>query len=81
MSFIVLSAATLTFHWSAATVVLAVAAGMGTCVLCFLAWKRSGYRSSVGMLEILRLALVLLVALTLAQPEWLQPFAPEQHPP
>ena len=42
-----------------------------TVALCWLAWRRSGYRRATGLLELLRLALVCLVVGTLCQPEWL----------
>lgn len=55
--------------------VLVAAAG----ALCWLAWRRSGYRKSVGALELLRLLLVCLVVITLNQPEWLEMQAPDQR--
>ena len=48
--------------------VLIAAAG----VLCWTAWRRTGYRKATGMLELLRFALVCLVVATLCQPEWLR---------
>jgi hypothetical protein len=51
------------------------AAGLG-----FAAWRRSGYRASMGLLELLRLALVIVVALLLNQPEIVQEFRPEEKP-
>ena len=57
-------------------VVLAAVVG----VLCWLAWRRSGYRKWVGILELLRFVLVCLVVVTLNQPEWLQMQAPDQRP-
>ena len=63
--------------WSVAASVLAV---VGTAVFCFIAWRRSGYRSSMAFLELLRLALVALVAILLNQPEWIEEYRPEEKP-
>ena len=71
---------TLTFlwtPWSAGASVVLVLAAAG---LCFTAWRRSGYRASMGLLELLRLALVIVAALLLNQPEVVQEFRPEEKP-
>jgi hypothetical protein len=70
----------LTFLWTpwsvAVSVILVlVAAGLG-----FVAWRRSGYRASMGLLELLRLALVIAAALLLNQPEIVQEFHPQEKP-
>ena len=49
-------------------------------VFCFVAWRRSGYRPSMGLLELMRLGLVGMVALLLNQPEWIEEFRPEEKP-
>lgn len=51
-----------------------------TGVLCWLAWRRTGYRKATGILELLRFALVCLVVATLCQPEWLVTRPAEQSP-
>jgi len=51
-----------------------------TAAVCFLAWRRSGYASGQGMLELLRLAIVGLVAVLLNQPEWVQEYRPKDKP-
>lgn len=48
-------------------------------VLCWLAWRRSGYRKWIGILELLRFVLICLVVVTLNQPEWLQTRIPDQR--
>ena len=50
-----------------------------TGVLCWFAWHRSGYRTRIGWLELLRFVLVCLVIVTLNQPEWLESQPPEQR--
>ncbi|MAV35030.1 MAG: hypothetical protein CMJ59_06185 [Planctomycetaceae bacterium] len=49
-------------------------------VLCWVAWRRSGYRRATGMLELLRFVLICLVVATLNQPEWLETRPPSQRP-
>ena len=51
-----------------------------TGVLCWLAWRRTGYRKATGSLELLRFALVCLVVATLCQPEWFRTQSSEQRP-
>ena len=63
--------------WSVAASIVAVVA---TAIFCFVAWRRSGYRPSMGLLELLRLGLVGTVAVLLNQPEWIEEFRPEEKP-
>ena len=51
-----------------------------TAAVCLLAWRRSGYAAGQGLLELLRLAIVGLVALLLNQPEWVQEYRPDDKP-
>lgn len=51
-----------------------------TAAICLLAWKRSGYAPGQGLLELLRLAIVSLVAMLLNQPEWIQEYRPKDKP-
>ncbi len=64
-------------HWSAAVSILVV---LATAALCFVAWHRSGYRRSIGVLELVRLGLVGVGALILNQPEWVEEYKPEEKP-
>jgi hypothetical protein len=63
--------------WSMAVSAVVV---LCTAGFCFVAWRRSGCRASMGLLELLRLALVATVALLLNQPEWIEEFRPEEKP-
>ena len=70
----------LTFVWvpwsiALSSIIIAVTAG-----LCFVAWRRSGYRRSFGLLEQLRLALVCLVSVLFNQPEWVEEYRPDEKP-
>lgn len=51
-----------------------------TAGFCFAAWRRSGYRRSLGMLELLRLTIVILGAILFNEPEWVEEFRPEDKP-
>lgn len=62
------------------TVFVSVAVIVATCALAWFAWKRSGFRRSILMLELLRIALVCLAVFLLNQPETVQEFVPEQKP-
>ncbi|MCB1232281.1 MAG: hypothetical protein KDN19_18680 [Verrucomicrobiae bacterium] len=48
--------------------------------LAILAWQRSGWRGSVGGLELLRVLIAVAIAITLLQPEWRETFRPESKP-
>ncbi len=71
---------TLTFLWTPWSALVSMVLVLVTAVFCFIAWRRSGYRKSLGLLELLRLALVILAALMLNQPEFIQEFRPEEKP-
>lgn len=70
----------LTFAWSAWTLAISVVVVAVTAVFGFVAWRRSDYRKSIGILELCRLLLVLLTAVILNQPEWVEQFRPDEKP-
>ncbi len=70
----------LTFLGTPWSVALSVVAVLATAVFCFIAWRRSGFRPSMGLLEGLRLSLVAFVAVLLNQPEWVEEFRPDEKP-
>lgn len=51
-----------------------------TAALCYYAWRRSGYSKAFGTLELLRLAIVIVVAVLLNQPEWVEQYQPDSKP-
>jgi len=53
--------------------VVVVVAGLG-----YIAWRRSGYRRAIGMLELFRVAIVVVIAVLLNQPEWVERFRPDK---
>ena len=55
----------ISFFSSAMVLTLGLVAVMVAAALCWLAWHRTGYRRSTGLLELLRFALVCLVVATL----------------
>jgi hypothetical protein len=70
----------LTFLWTTGSLVVSVLVVLVTAGLCFVAWKRSGYRKSVAVLESMRLAFVAIVAVMLNQPEWVEEYRPQEKP-
>ncbi len=62
--------------WSLAASVLGIIVAAG---FCFAAWRRSGYRKSLGLLELLRLVIVCLAAVLLNQPEWVKEYRPDER--
>jgi hypothetical protein len=70
----------LTFLWTPWSLGLSLAFVLVAAVLCFLAWRRSGYHRGQGALELLRLALVACGAVLLNQPEWVEEYRPEEKP-
>src|SRR5262245_29779589 len=70
----------LTFLWTPWSAGLAVAVVVVAAGVCFTAWRRSGYARSQGLLELLRFAIVSLMALILNQPEWVEEFRPVEKP-
>lgn len=69
----------LSLEWTPWGVVLGVIAVAVTARACFVAWRRSGYRTATGLLELLRLVIVALVAATLLQPELVAEYRPERR--
>ncbi len=70
----------LTFLWTPWSLFGSIAVVLVTAGFCFAAWQRSGFRRSIGMLELLRLTLVIMVAVLLNQPEWVEEYRPEERP-
>ncbi len=70
----------LVFLWTPWTLAVSVVAVVVVAVVSVIAWRRSGYSRSVGLLEGLRLLLVFSAALVLNQPEWVEEFHPEERP-
>ncbi len=71
---------TLTFLWTPWSVALSAVGMLLTAGLCWLAWRRSGYSRSQGLLELLRLTIVGLLVVLLNQPEWVEEFRPTEKP-
>jgi hypothetical protein len=70
----------LTFFWTPWSAAISVVMVLAAAGFGFVAWRRSGYRRSMGMLELLRLGLVVVAALLLNQPEWVEEYRPEEKP-
>jgi uncharacterized membrane protein len=70
----------LVFTSTAGSLALGVGLVLLTAALGWLAWRRSGCRASTGWLEALRTLIVLIIAVTLNQPEWREVFRPQNKP-
>jgi hypothetical protein len=71
---------TLTFLWTSWSAALSIAVVVLAAGFCWMAWRRSGYARSQGLLELLRLAIVAFLAVILNQPEWVEEFRPTEKP-
>jgi len=82
ISFLVVmnSTRSLTFLWTPGSLAVSVIAVLVATGFCWAAWRRSGYRPSLGMLEVLRLVIVVLAAVMFNQPEWVEEFRPDEKP-
>ena len=70
----------LTLLWLPWTLVASIAFVLATAAICFFSWRRAGYTKWFGILELARFAIVMLAALLLNQPEWVQQFRPDEKP-
>jgi len=71
---------TLMFLWTPWSLAISAVIILVTAGLCLMAWQRSGYARSQGILEFIRLVIVVLLATMLNQPEWVEEFRPEENP-
>jgi hypothetical protein len=71
---------TLTFLWTPWSATASVAVVLAAAALCLLAWRRHHYGRPQGLLELFRFGLVLLAAVALNQPEWVEEFRPAERP-
>ncbi|MEM7146984.1 MAG: hypothetical protein AAF591_17770 [Verrucomicrobiota bacterium] len=70
----------LMFNYTTLSVVAGVVFVLVMVWLSIRAWHRSGYRRSIGLLELLRVVIAVGIAITLNQPEWREIFEPEAKP-
>ncbi len=70
----------LTFAFTPWSLAISAAIFVVTAIFSWIAWRRSDFRLSIGLIELSRLLLVLLAAVVLNQPEWIELFRPEEKP-
>ncbi len=75
-----MNGSTLTFEWTAATLAMSVLIVLITAGFSFVSWRRSGYRRAIGLLESLRMAVVIFAAILFNQPEIIEEFHVEEKP-
>ena len=68
------------FSITAFSMLFGVAIVVACMVLSWMAMRRNAFKRSSVMLESLRFVLVVMVAVTISQPEWLQKFLPNEEP-
>lgn len=68
------------FQWTVLTLAISIATLVTVCALSWFAWRRSGFRGSVGLLELLRVVIVGACVFLLNQPETVQEFKPTEKP-
>ena len=74
------SSQSIVFTQTPASVTVAIVFVLVVTGLAFFAWRRSGYRTSTGWLEALRVVIAIGIAITLNQPEWREVFLPQSKP-
>jgi len=62
------------------TVLLSAVLVLATAAVAFITWRRSGYATGTGLVELLRVVIAGLVATLLNQPEWVEEFRPDEKP-
>ena len=70
----------LVFNYTLTSLTVAVLFVAIVAALAWTAWKRSGFRASIGWLEGLRVLIAVGIGITLNQPEWRQIFKPDSKP-
>lgn len=62
------------------TIAMAVVSAFATACFGYIAWRRSGYRRNIGLLELLRLSIVIAAGVLFNQPEWVKETRPTTKP-
>jgi len=70
----------LSFNWTPLTIFIAIAAVIATLAISFVACQRTAWRRSTVILESLRCSIVLMGAILLGGPEWIQQYRPDDKP-
>jgi hypothetical protein len=70
----------LEFSTTPATLGIGIGFVLFVMALAVVAWRRSGWKASVGALEALRVLIATGIAVTLLQPEWRETYQPEHRP-
>jgi hypothetical protein len=68
------------FLWTSSSLIFAATIVVACAALGFVAWRRSHFKPTVGWMELFRLLLISLVAITFTQPEFLEEHRPPQNP-
>lgn len=70
----------LVFMSNPGTVIVSIVVVLMAISVSYYSWRRGGFNRMHGLQELLRVGIVLLVAVLLNQPEWIEEFRPEERP-
>ncbi len=70
----------LNFVWTPWSLAISVVVLAIATALCYVSWRRSGYRTSHGLLEVLRWCIIAFGTLLLNQPEFTEEFRTSEKP-
>lgn len=70
----------MTFVWTPYTLIVSAIVLIAAAACCIISWRRSAYSRSMMWLELFRFSLIVLVLLTLNQPEFTQEVKPKEQP-
>ncbi|HAP06704.1 MAG TPA: hypothetical protein DCR20_02670, partial [Planctomycetaceae bacterium] len=75
-----LAAVFMTFLWTPASLILSLLVLLAGAACCVVSWRRGGRTRAVAALELLRFVLIVLVLVTLNQPELQREVRPDEQP-
>ncbi|MFN9038641.1 MAG: hypothetical protein ACK5YO_20250, partial [Planctomyces sp.] len=70
----------MTFLWTPASLTVSLLVLLAGAACCIISWRRSGRTRSMALLEVLRFVLIVLVLITLNQPEIPRRIVPAEQP-
>lgn len=75
-----MTAGSMTFLWTPASLTVSLLVLLAGAACCIISWRRSGRTRSMALLEVLRFVLIVLVLITLNQPEIPRRIVPAEQP-
>ena len=75
-----MSGQALRFFTTPWTIGISAALVLAVAIVAFVTWRRSGFATGTGLVELLRVAIAAAVAVLLNQPEWVEEYRPAERP-